>query len=516
MDPDNINIHLRPRQRACSFRSQHPRLGTTMSIEFNWDGSQSCKLHYENGPLKIVRASNQYLYDEEDEKYLDCVNSVSHVGHCHPVVVAAATHTMSTMIHSENIIIDNSHLQYPARLKKILPFHLDTLLFVNSGSEAVDLALQLARLYTHGTEALIVDNAFHGSIDSVHYLSPKVFKQNNITKADWVHVLSMPDLYRGPYQDDDPLAVDKYIDDVRNILENISLDGKKPACFIAEPMLTVTGCLVPPAKWLQAIYKMVKEKGGLCIADEVQTALGRVGSHLWSFQTQGVTPDIVILGKPLGNGFPMAAVAVPNHLAALLGDRINDYQCTPLMDSVGCSVLDIMHKEHLLNSAQTIGEILKHELNELKKKHDHIGAVRGIGLMYSIDMVWSKQNRKPAKVIAEEIVYKMKEENILIANEGEHRNILLIMPPMCFTVEDSYKLVKSLDKVITNYASQNKKAPITNDFPEINMMSTKSYLGLNDGRLGIFQPQEEEDDIHDHNPDIMNIEDAHLRYQDLD
>jgi len=475
----------------------------------------SCNSHYEKNPLKIIQASYQFMYSVDNEQFLDCVNSVAHVGHCHPEVVAAAINSMGTMIQSDSIKIDNSHLQYPARLKKILPNYFDTLLFVNSGSEAVDLALQLVRLYTQRTEVLIVDNAFHGSIDSVHNLSPKVFKQNNITKADWVHVLTMPDLYRGPYQDDDPNAVEKYIDDARKVIENIKHNGKKLACFIAEPMLTITGCLAPPAKWLQAIYRMVKESGGLCIADEVQTALGRVGSHLWSFQAQGVTPDLIILGKPLGNGFPMAAVAVPKHIGDLLGDRINDYKCSPMMDSVGCSVLNIMQKEHLVNSAQTIGEILKHELNQLKKKHQQIGEVRGMGLMYSIEMVWSKQSRKPAKEIAEEIVYKMKEEYILIANEGEHRNILLIMPPMCFTVEDSYKLVRALDKVITTYASQNMIAPITCDFPNMTIITPKSFLGINDGRLGIFQPQEE-DDISLPDPDPMNLEDAQLRYQDLD
>ncbi|CAL4084170.1 unnamed protein product, partial [Meganyctiphanes norvegica] len=382
-------------------------------------------------------------------------------------------------------------------------------------SEAVDLALQLVRLYTQRTEVLIVDNAFHGSIDSVHNLSPKVFKQNNITKADWVHVLTMPDLYRGPYQDDDPNAVEKYIDDARKVIENIKHNGKKLACFIAEPMLTITGCLAPPAKWLQAIYRMVKESGGLCIADEVQTALGRVGSHLWSFQAQGVTPDLIILGKPLGQNLDLEALIFPKSFGGLVIGQLNIYKCSPMMDSVGCSVLNIMQKEHLVNSAQTIGEILKHELNQLKKKHQQIGEVRGMGLMYSIEMVWSKQSRKPAKEIAEEIVYKMKEEYILIANEGEHRNILLIMPPMCFTVEDSYKLVRALDKVITTYASQNIEAPITCDFLNMTIITPKSFLGINDGRLGIFQPQEE-DDISLPDPDPMNLDDAQLRYQDLE
>ncbi|XP_042855589.1 5-phosphohydroxy-L-lysine phospho-lyase-like isoform X2 [Penaeus japonicus] len=476
---------------------------------------ESCQLQGDRNPLKIVRASNQYLFDETDTPYLDCVNSVAHVGHCHPAVVDAVAGTVGSLMNPCGWDFDYGDIKYPKDLQSYLPSNLNTFLFCNSGSEAVDLAVQLARLYTRGNDVLVVDNAFHGSIDSVHHLSPKVSKANNISSVDWVHVVTMPDLYRGPYQADDPLAVKKYVADARDMIDRIRLNGRKISCFIAEPMLTIPGCIIPPDVWLQDMYKMVRDAGGLCIADEVQTGLGRLGSHLWSFEAQGVTPDILIIGKAIGNGYPMACVVTSPDIAALLGSRIKEYKCTAVMNAVGCTVLDVLQRDQLMASATTVGSFLQSELSKLRRKHEYIGDVRGSGLLFGLEVVWNKQSKKPAKEIAEQIVNRMKQENIILANEGDNRNILMIMPPMCFTQENAVLLIEKLDKVLTESHNQRLARDRVTNVPTT---SQQAIPGTSDGRLGIIQPQEEEedDDLIAASREAMDLEYAQHCYHDLD
>ncbi|XP_076055455.1 5-phosphohydroxy-L-lysine phospho-lyase-like isoform X3 [Oratosquilla oratoria] len=484
--------------------------------------AKSCHLQYEHSPLKIVRASYQYMYDEADVQYLDCIGAVAHVGHCHPAVVEASTAQMSTLVSTTKYFHDAKQYRYPEILKQTMPDHLNTLLFCNSGSEAIDLALQLARLYTGADDAIVVDNSFHGSLDSVQSLSPKILKSTNMSAVDWVHTLTMPDLYRGPYRDDDPEAIDKYLTDARQMLEYIESQGRKIACFLCEPFLTVAGCIEPPPRYLQGIYKMVKERGALCIADEVQTGLGRIGSHFWSFEVQAVSPDILIIGKPIGNGHPMAIVATSQQVASCLDERIHDYQCSPLVDAVGCAVLQVLDKEQLVPAAAKVGVVLKKGLYHLKQKHEYIGTtyfagdIRGQGLVLGIEIVWSKQSRKPAKGIAQQIVYKMKEKNIIVANEGESRNILLIMPPMCFTQDNANTFICTLDKVLTELSSGSSDH--FNSPAYFEQSSSGEYPG--EGRIGIIQPTGEKDDDEDStssNRDAMDTEYfGNSSYHDLD
>lgn len=500
----------------CQDKNTMQMCKTQKPLKLPRKSSKSCHLHHEQSPLKIVRASYQYMYDDTNSEYLDCVNSVSHIGHCHPAVVEAVSVTMDSVINTCGWEIDYGDLRYPKELHQILPDHLDTFLFCNSGSEAVDLALQLARLYTNGTDAVVIDNAFHGSIGSIHHLSPKVAKSNNITKADWVHIVTMPDLYRGPYQEDDPLAVDRYVADAQDLIDKAQLTGRKIACFIAEPMLTVPGCIIPPSTWLQEMYRMVRETGGLCIADEVQTGLGRVGSHFWSFQAQDVTPDILIMGKPVGNGYPMASVATSRDIAAVLGERIKEYKCTRVMDAVGCAVLEVLQQDQLMDSAAEVGAFLKKELVRLQKKHEYIGDVRGRGLMFGIEIVWSKQSKKPAREIADHIVNRMKEEYVIMANEGNSRNILMLLPPMCFTQENALLLIQRLDKVFTELPSHRFSRDHATGLPTDNV-NTQPAIGVCEGRLGIMQPQlDDDDDSIVSSRDKVELEHAQQSYEDLD
>ncbi|XP_045121103.1 5-phosphohydroxy-L-lysine phospho-lyase-like isoform X1 [Portunus trituberculatus] len=471
-------------------------------------------LQKDHRPLKIVRASHQYMYDNTNSEYIDCVNFVSHVGHCHPSVVRAAYLTNNLEAITPGWDIDWGEPTYPQQLRHTLPEYLDTFLFCNSGSEAVDLSLQLSQLYTGGTEAVVTDNAFHGSIDSVHHLSPKVFKTNNITKADWVHIIPMPDLYRGEHRREDPAAIDKYLAEAREVVQGARQAGKV-ACFISEPMLIIPGCIMPPSTWLQEVYKLVRESGGLCIADEVQTGLGRLGSHFWSFQAQEVNPDIVIIGKTIGNGYPMASVITSKEIAAVLGDRAKEYRCSQVMNAVGSVVLEGLRQEHLMETAASVGTFLLEELLKLQHKHEYIGDVRGRGLMVGMEVVWSRQSRKPAQEIAELIVNKMREEYVILANEGQERNILMVMPPMCFTQENAISLIQRLDKVLTELP----KHRILKE-EESSLLSYRILPGICEGRLGIIQPQkagEEEDDSDGfQNSKNMDLEYRQSSYHDLD
>ncbi|XP_045583825.2 5-phosphohydroxy-L-lysine phospho-lyase isoform X1 [Procambarus clarkii] len=437
-------------------------------------------------PLRIVRANYQYLYDYPNNQYLDCVSNVAHVGHCHPAVVRAMG-AMDTAFTCSVWDIDYGEFQYPKELQKILPEELDTLLFCDSGSEAVDLALQLSRLSTSGTDVIVVNHAFHGALDSVHQLSAKIDQSKSRPKADWVHCVALPDLYRGQYQSNDPLAVDKYIADAKRVMDSVVQEGKKIACFIAEPMLTIPGCIVPPNTWLKEMYKMVREFGGLCIADEVQTGLGRIGSHYWSFQAHDVTPDILIIGKSLGNGYPMASVVTSNKIAALLGERIREYPCTKMMDAAGCSVLKVLQDEQLMENAVEVGALLKTELLRLQQEYDCIGNIRGTGFMIGIEIVWSQLSKRPAPEIAEQIVQRMRREYIIIAHEGKNRNILLLMPPMCFTLKNALMFCNSLQKILFELTD-------TMILKALSLITGRPIEGTIEGRLGIVQPQRENDD----------------------
>lgn len=471
-------------------------------------------LQQDHRPLKIVRASQQYMYDNTNSEYLDCVNSVSHVGHCHPAVVRATYLANNLDVVTPGWEFDTGELTYPRQLRQMLPDHLDTFLFCDSGSEAVDLSLQLSRLHTSGTETVVVDNAFHGCIESVHQLSPKVFKANNITKADWVHIVPVPDLYRGEHRREDPAALDKYLAAAREVVLGTRQGGRKIACFISEPMLVIPGCVMPPPAWLQEIYKLVRECGGLCIADEVQTGLGRLGSHLWSFQAQEVTPDIVIIGKTIGNGYPMAVVATSKEIAAVLGDRVKEYRCSQVVDAVGCVVLEVLRQENLMASAASVGSFLLELLAKLQEKHEYIGDVRGSGLVVGIDVVWTRESRKPSQEIAEQIVHKMREEYVILANEGNERNVLMLMPPMCFTQDNATSLVQRLDKVLCELP----KPQVPKE--ETGLLSYNMVTGMCEGRLGIIQPQEEgEEEEGEGFPcprNTMGLEGSQKSYQDLD
>lgn len=338
----------------------------------------SVGLFFENDPLNIIRGEGTYLFDENGNKYLDCINNVAHVGHCNSDVTNAAINQMQQLYTNSRFLHDQLSL-YVKRLTSLFPAPLDTCFLVNSGSEANDMALQLAKTHTGGSEVIALNSAYHGTVTSCIEISEHKWKVNKNLKADFVHLASAPDSYRSKYNDDDDLGV-CYAEEVAKITNQICSEKKKLAAFIMESMISCGGQIIPPKGYMTRAFQHVRDAGGVCIADEVQVGFGRVGSHFWAFQVQGAVPDIVTIGKPIGNGHPIAAVIttaeIANSFKKRRGSYFNTFAGNPVSCAIGSAVLDVIAKDELMQNAAMVGKYTKDELLKLKKKHLLIGDVR--------------------------------------------------------------------------------------------------------------------------------------------
>ena len=411
--------------------------------------SKALSLSYEN-PLHIVRGMGQFLYDENDMAYLDCVNNVCHVGHSHPRVVAAlagqaaALNTNTRYLH-ENIV------RLAGRLSATLPGPLSVCFFVNSGSEANDLALRLARAYTGQKDMLTLEGAYHGNLSSLVDISPYKFDGKGGAGApSWVHKLTLPCDYRGIYRDDDA-PVSRYAADAQAAIDAVDAAGRGIAAFISESIIGTGGQVVFPDGYLSAIYARTRAVGGVCIADEVQHGFGRFGTDFWGFQSHGVVPDIVTMGKPFGNGHPLAAVVTTPEIAAAFNNGMeyfNTFGGNPVSSAVGLAVLDVIEQETLQKNALYVGRFLKEGLMELRDRYPLIGDVRGEGLFLGIELVRDRATLEPATAETHRLVEEMRMRQILLSVDGPLHNIVKIKPPMVFSKEDAARLVRELDLVL--------------------------------------------------------------------
>lgn len=417
----------------------------------------SCKLFFKSDPLKIVRASGSYMYDEEGNRYLDCINNVCHVGHCHPHVVSAATQQMAVLNTNSRFLHDNLVI-YAERLTALFPPKLSVCFFVNSGSEANDLALRLARTHTGHRDVITLDHAYHGHVTSLIDISPYKFNHpGGDGKPDWVHVAPVADIYRGKYTDKDytiEQLSEKYADEVKMLCQKSSKEGGGVCIFYAESMQSCGGQIVFPPGYLRQVYKYVREAGGVCLADEVQVGFGRVGSHMWAFQTQGddIVPDIVTLGKPMGNGHPVSAVVTTREIAESFGatgmEYFNTFGGNPVSAAVANAVLDVIENEKLRENATKIGNFLMEEFRQLQKKHELIGDVRGQGMFLGVDLVKDRETREPATAEAAYINKRLKENYVLLSADGPYRNVLKFKSPLVFSLEDAKELVRKVDSIM--------------------------------------------------------------------
>jgi len=404
------------------------------------------KLYYAR-PMEIVRGRRQYLYDAGGRPYLDMINNVAVVGHSHPRVAAAAARQFRLLNTNSRFLYD-SMTEYAARLAALLPAELDRVFLVNSGSEACDLALQLARVYTGRQDVVALEGAYHGWTSAV--LEVCTGPDNPVwrdTKPPFVRVAAQPDPYRGRYGDD----VAAYVRSVADACDEAAADGGV-AAFISEPLLGNQGAVTPPDGFLAGAYEAARAAGGVCIADEIQVGYGRTGVDFWAFEHEHVVPDIVAVAKATGNGHPIAAVVCRAEVAEAFGRRAPFFSSTgggPVSCEVGLAVLDAIAEEGLQDNAAQVGGALHEALIALMDDHELIGAVHGRGLYQGVDLVVDRETREPAAAQARWVCERMRELGIVDQPTGDHGNVLKVKPPLCITASDAERYVAVLDRVLS-------------------------------------------------------------------
>jgi 4-aminobutyrate aminotransferase-like enzyme/Ser/Thr protein kinase RdoA (MazF antagonist) len=430
--------------KAQTLSERQRRIGYNLSISYR-------------EPLKIVRGLGVYLYDENGRPFLDCVNNVAHVGHCHPHVVAAGRQQMGVLNTNTRYLHDNI-VEYARRLTATLPEPLSVCFFVNSGSEANDLALRLVRAATGQWDMITLDVAYHGHTQSLIEVSPyKHAGPGGSGAPPYVQTVVMPDPYRGPYRGYGVESGKEYARHVGEAVAAIQGQGRDVAGFICESLMGCGGQIVLPAAFMAESFAEVRAAGGLCIADEVQTGLGRVGSHFWGFETQGVVPDIVTVGKPSGNGHPLAAVVTTPEIAKNFANGMeyfNTFGGNAVSCAVGLAVLDVIESEGLQANALDVGNYLMGRLRELMDTHPLIGDVRGWGLYIGAELVLDRELRTPAPEQASYIANRMRDLGVLISTDGPDHNVLKIKPPIVFSRANADHLVEGLAQVLQEDAVQ--------------------------------------------------------------
>ena len=403
--------------------------------------------HLYEKPLMIVEGKGQYVWDDQGRRYLDAFAGIAtiSVGHCHPYVLDAMRRQSETLQHSTTIYLHPNIAEYGRALAARMPGDLKVCYFVNSGSEANDLALLMARAYTGNYDVVALRNGYHGGNMSGMGLTAHSTWKFNVPHSFGVHHALCPDPYRGEWGRSDPDAGKKYAADVKSIIDYAT--PGQIAAFIAESIQGVGGTVIFPDGYLRHAYDFARAAGGVCIADEVQTGFGRTGRHYWGFELQGVMPDIVTMAKGIGNGLPLAAVVTTSQIASALTKRIhfNTFGGNPVACAQGKAVLEVIEHERLQENALKVGDHLLAGLEQLRHKHNIIGDARGRGLMIGVELVKDRATKEPAKAECMRFVELAREMGLLIGKGGLWGQTLRIKPPFCITSADADFLLAVLD-----------------------------------------------------------------------
>jgi len=414
------------------------RLGPSLSLSYR-------------APLSIARGFGTALYDETGREFLDMVNNVAHVGHGHPRVVAAGRRQMA-ILNTNTRYLHPSIVRYAERLAETLPDPLSVCFFVCSGSEANELALRMARARTGGRGIVVVGGAYHGNTQGLVEVSPYKFDgPGGSGRPPHVAVAPMPDDYRGAYRRDDPRRGEKFAAHVAEAFAGLREGGHAPAAFLCESLLSCGGQIVLPPGYLAAAHRHAREAGAVCIADEVQVGFGRVGEAFWGFETQGVVPDIVTMGKPIGNGHPLAAVVTTPEIAAAFANGMeyfNTFGGNPVSCEIGLAVLDVIRDEGLQERARRTGGRLRSGLETLASRHPAVGDVRGLGLFLGIELVSDREARTPDAAAAAYVVERMKNHGILLSTDGPDHDVIKMKPPLSFSERDADRILAAYDRVL--------------------------------------------------------------------
>lgn len=434
---------------ADRFPLPEPGKAETLAVRRKRIG-RNLSIGYRN-PVKIVRGWRQFLFDETGRQFLDAYNNVPHVGHCHPQVIQAAQQQMSVLNTNTRYLHDTIN-QYADELCATLPENLSVCLFVNSASEANELALRLARAHTRQKDMIVLEAAYHGHTTGLIDISPyKHDGPGGGGAPDWVHTAPIPDGYRGAYKHDDPQAGEKYAAHVHEVIEKLKAQGKGLAGYIAETCPSVGGQIFMPEGYLASVYAAVRADGGVCIADEVQTGYGRIGTHFWAFEAHDVAPDIVVMGKPIGNGHPIGAVVTTAEIADSFNNGMEFFSTfggNPVSCAVGLEVLRIVHEEQLQKHALQVGNRMLEGLRPFVDRFPLVGDVRGSGLFLGIELVRDRTTLEPAAEEASFIANRMRDRGILLGTDGPHHNVVKIRPPMPFDEYNADFLVATLADIL--------------------------------------------------------------------
>jgi len=405
-------------------------------------------------PLLVVEGKMQYLFDETGRRYLDGfggIVSVS-VGHCHPRVLEAVREQNERLQHTTTIYLHPNIGLFGKKLARTMPegSGLGVVYFVNSGSEANDLAILMARAFTGNYDVIALRNAYHGGSQGAMALTAHSTWKYNVPHSFGVHHAVPPDRYHGPWGYDDPDAGRKYADDVLSLIRHGT--SGEIAAFICEPMQGVGGVMEMPPGYLEKVYGIVREAGGLCIADEVQTGFGRTGDDFWGFENHGVVPDIVTMAKGIGNGCPLAACVTRAEIAQSLAGRVhfNTFGGNPVSCAQGLATLNVVLDENVQGHARALGARLRDGLEMLKTSHTLLGDVRGRGLMVGVELVADRVTKAPATQQTADVLERCMELGLLVGKGGYFGNVLRITPPMCITEADIDFLVGVLDVALSD------------------------------------------------------------------
>ena len=396
--------------------------------------------------MHLVRGEGVWLFDPDDRRYLDCYNNVPVVGHSHPRVVQAVTQ-QQRLLATHSRYLHEAIVELAERLQATLPPELDAVMVVNSGSEANDLAWRIARAATGRAGAVVTACAYHGLTEATHALSPEEWARGE--QPAHVATIPAPDGYRGPYRREDDGWVQRYaahIDDAARALGDRGL-----AALYLDPAFTADGILSPPPTYLREAARRAQALGGLVVADEVQAGHGRSGTHLWSFQASGIEPDMVVMGKPMGNGFPVAALVVKSQLLGAVPEEVELFSTfggNPVACAAALAVLAVIEDEGLVANAAKVGSYLRQGLLTLAERHPLIGDVRGEGLLLGVEL--TDEARGPAAGNAREVTEAMRERGILLSATGPAGNVLKIRPPLVFRHEHADLLLQALDEVLAS------------------------------------------------------------------
>jgi 4-aminobutyrate aminotransferase-like enzyme len=404
----------------------------------------SSVLVYEQ-PIRMVRAEGVWMFDADGRRYLDVYNNVASVGHCHPRVVEAIAKQAATLNTNTRYLYDNVH-DYAERLLKTFPARLSNIVFTCTGSESNDFALRLTKSFTGGAGFIVTETAYHGNTEAVTEVSPSSFKTRSVPPH--VRTVPAPDLYRHPTND----VGARFAEDVAKAVADLEGNGVKLGGLLIDSIFSSDGIYADPTGFLKRAVDVVHQAGGLFISDEVQPGFGRTGTAMWGFQRHGVEPDIVTMGKPMGNGFPVGGVVTrPEILEAFCETTgyFNTFGGNPVAAAAGLAVLEVIEDEGLVENANKIGGYFRAGLRDIAVRHPSIGDVRGAGLFIGIEFSLPGTT-DPDVAAASYAINALKERGVLIGAAGAYGNVLKVRPPLCFSRDNADLFLETLDAVLSD------------------------------------------------------------------